>query len=290
MSFRTVMITKQARLNYKNHFLVVKQDLDEKYIHLSEIDTVIIDSIAVSISTYLLKELSDHKINVIFCDEKHNPFAELQSLYRKHNSAKQIVKQIKWKEKRKDIVWKKIVENKIKNQAILLKNKKLEQYQTLIQYSKEVKEKDKTNREAHAAKIYFSALFGKKFIRHNPDNINIALNYGYAILLSTFNKEIVNNGYITNLGIYHKNEFNPYNLACDFMEPFCTIIDCYVYENKDKEFNLEYKKGLVNLFNNTFTYNNRQYTLKDIIQKYTKNILEYIEETEKYKSFTYEKR
>ena len=43
MSFRTVVITNQAKLNYKNRFLVVKQELEEKYIHLSEIDTVIID-------------------------------------------------------------------------------------------------------------------------------------------------------------------------------------------------------------------------------------------------------
>ena len=54
MSFRTVVVTKEARISYKNRFLVVKQDIDEKYIHLSEIDTVIVDSISVSISSYLL--------------------------------------------------------------------------------------------------------------------------------------------------------------------------------------------------------------------------------------------
>ena len=84
MSFRTVVIKDQAKLNYKNRFLVVKKSLDEKYIHLTEIDTLIIDSISVSISSYLLKELSNYKINVIFCDEKHNPFGELKSFYSKH--------------------------------------------------------------------------------------------------------------------------------------------------------------------------------------------------------------
>lgn len=69
MSFRTIVITKQSRLNYKNRYLVVKKGLEEKYIHLSEIDTIIIDSISVSISSYLLKEISDYKINIIFCDE-----------------------------------------------------------------------------------------------------------------------------------------------------------------------------------------------------------------------------
>ena len=54
MSFRTIVITNKANLNYKNRFLIVKQELEEKYIHLSEIDTIIVDSISESISTYLL--------------------------------------------------------------------------------------------------------------------------------------------------------------------------------------------------------------------------------------------
>ena len=64
MSFRTVVITRQSKISYKNRFLVVKQDNDEKYIHLSEIDTIIVDSISVSISAYLLKEIADAKTNI----------------------------------------------------------------------------------------------------------------------------------------------------------------------------------------------------------------------------------
>lgn len=289
MSFRTVMITKQSRLSYKNHFMVVKQDLDEKYIHLSEIDTIIVDSISVSISSYLLKELSDYKINIIFCDVKHNPYGELNSLYGRHNSSKQITKQIKWTLKDKDLLWQEIVKNKISNQAIILRKIKSEQYSLLLQYVSDVKTADKTNREGHAAKVYFNALFGKKFVRNHDDDINAALNYGYAILLSSFNKEIVNNGYITQLGIHHKNEFNPYNLACDLMEPFRMIIDYYVYENQKKEFNSEFKMGLIDLFNCSFLYNQKSYTLKDVIKLYTKNALETLE-GKKYKSFLYEER
>lgn len=102
MSFRTVVITKQSKISYKNRFLVVKQDADEKFIHLSEIDTIIVDSISVSISAYLLKELADNKINIMFCDEKHNPFGELIPYYSRHNTSKKIKEQIKWKQKEKD--------------------------------------------------------------------------------------------------------------------------------------------------------------------------------------------
>ena len=67
MSFRTVVITNKAKLNYKNRYLVVKKEIEEKYVHLSEIDTLIIDSIAVSISSYLLKE-SLFRIKTIKCE------------------------------------------------------------------------------------------------------------------------------------------------------------------------------------------------------------------------------
>ena len=288
MSFRTVVITKQAKISYKNRFLVVKQDIDEKYIHLSEIDTIIVDSISVSISSYLLKELADNKINIIFCDDKHNPYGELQPFYSRHNSSKKILEQVKWTNKEKDLVWQSIVKNKILNQALLLKKIKSKQHDLITSYIKEVAIGDKTNREGHAAKVYFNSLFGTSFVRGNNDKINASLNYGYAILLSTVSKEIVNNGYLTQLGIHHKNEFNPYNLACDLMEPFRIIIDSFVYYNKDKELDPNFKLDIINIFNNTYTFNNKKYTLKDIIGLYVKNTLDIFNNNNEYKDFVYE--
>ena len=288
MSFRTVIISKQSKISYKNRFLVVKQDADEKYIHLSEIDTIIVDSIAVSISSYLLKELSDNKINIIFCDEKHNPFGVLKSFYSRHKSSKKILEQIKWKNSSKDSLWKEIVKNKITNQALLLNKIKSENYNLVFSYVNEVKIGDKTNREGHAAKVYFNSLFGKKFVRNDDDKINAALNYGYAVLLSSINKEVINNGYLTQLGIHHKNEFNDFNLSCDLMEPFRIIIDSFVYYNQLREFNFEYKLDIVNLFNNKYKYQNKMYTLKDIIKMYVKNTLDCFEnEVNDYKGFVY---
>lgn len=289
MSFRTIVISKSSKISYKNRFLVVKQELEEKYIHLSEIDTVIIDSISVSISAYLLKELSDSKINVIFCDEKHNPYGELLPLSRRCNTSKKIIEQTKWTIKQKDTIWMNIVKNKILNQTILLQKINSSNFKVLSNYVKEVKIGDKTNREGHAAKIYFKDLFGKEFIRHNDDNINSALNYGYAILLSTINKEIVNNGCLTQLGIHHKNEFNEFNLTCDLMEPFRVIIDKFVYNNLDKKFDTDYKLDLVNLFNQRFRYNKKMYILKDIIEMYVKNTLDCLFDiNNEYMGFIYE--
>ena len=287
MSFRTVVITNQSKLNYKNRFLVVKQDNDEKYIHLSEIDTIIVDSISVSISSYLLKELSNNKINIIFCDEKHNPFGEVVPYYSKHNTSKMIKEQIKWKASDKDKLWSEIVRNKIMNQALLLKKIKSPKYKLILSYIDEIFDGDKTNREGHAAKVYFNALFGNNFVRNSDDSINAALNYGYAILLSTINKEIINNGYLTQLGIHHKNEFNEFNLTCDLMEPFRIVIDNFVYYNQERKFDTEYKLDIVNILNGTFKHQGKNYTLKDIIKMFVKNTLESLNNLENYKEFIY---
>ena len=286
MSFRTVVISNQSKLSYKNRFLVVKQDNDEKYVHLSEIDTIIVDSTAVSISTYLLKELSDSKINIIFCDEKHNPFGELSSYYSSHNTSKKIQKQINWLKENKDKMWQNIIKNKIINQALMMKKINSNKYELLLTYIEDVLSADKTNREGHAAKVYFNELFGKDFVRNESDNINAALNYGYAILLSTINKEVISNGYLTQMGIHHKNEFNEFNLSCDLMEPFRIVIENFVYYNQEKELNTEFKLDIVNIFNSRYTYENKKYTLKDIIKLYVKNTLEALDEPDKYKEFS----
>ena len=287
MSFRTVVISKQSKISYKNRFLVVKQNNDEKYVHLSEIDTIIVDSISVSISTYLLKELSDNKINIIFCDDKHNPFGELSSYYSRHNSSKKIKEQISWKVSNKDELWSKIVKNKILNQSLLLRKVKSDKYDLILSYIDDVKIGDKMNREGHAAKVYFNSLFGNNFVRNNSDEVNAALNYGYAILLSTINKEVINNGYLTQLGIHHKNEFNQFNLSCDLMEPFRIIIDNFVYYNQNRKFDKDYKLDIVNIFNNYFMYQNKKYILKDIIKMYIKNTLDSINNSDNYKEFIY---
>lgn len=287
MSFRTVVITRQSKISYKNRFMVVKNESEEKLIHLSEIDTIIVDSINVSISAYLLKELSDNKINVIFCDDKHNPFGELSYYYSRHNSSKKINKQIAWKQKDKDELWKKIVINKITNQSLLLNKIHSDNYNLLLNYVDEVETGDKTNREGHAAQVYFNSLYGIKFTRHDADQINAALNYGYSILLSTINKEVKINGYLTQLGIHHKNEFNQFNLSCDLMEPFRVIIDNFVYFNKSRKLDTEYKYDLVNLLNSYFNYCGKKYILKDIIKMFVKNTLESVGNEDKYEEFIF---
>ena len=89
------------------------------------------------------------------------------------------------------------------------------------------------------------------------------------------------------LGIHHKNEFNEFNLSCDLMEPFRVIVDNFVYFNQERELNTNYKLDIVNILNNTYKYQNKSYTLKDIIGLFVINTLNNIDNTDEYKDFIY---
>ena len=69
MSWRVVVIGHNAKLDYQMGYLVVRSQ-DVLRISLSEIGLLIIESTAVSLTSYLLNEMTKKKIKVIFCDEK----------------------------------------------------------------------------------------------------------------------------------------------------------------------------------------------------------------------------
>lgn len=117
--------------------MIVRGD-EVKMIHLSEINTVIIDSTQVSLTSYLLCEFVKRKIKVIFCDEKRNPNSELVPYYGAYNSSKKIKKQIAWNEEYAQGVWTQIVCQKILNQANLLKKYEFDSYEKLSGYVREM--------------------------------------------------------------------------------------------------------------------------------------------------------
>lgn len=287
MGWRTVVVNKNCKLSYKNDYLIIRSE-NLQMIHLSEINLIIIENGMVSITSYLINELINNKIKLIFCDEKHNPAGEVMQYYGSFNTSKKILKQTNWKEARKDLVWQQIVKNKIHNQAMVLRELKIENYEKLLEFETQVLPGDKTNREGHAAKVYFNLLFGRKFIRGENDNINSSLDYGYAIILSTMNKEIVSKGYITQLGINHKSEFNQFNLACDLMEPFRPLVDKIVYENCNLELNKNQKYKLIDVLNNKIEIGHKEQYVGNAIPIYIQSVFDALENEKESKILNYE--
>lgn len=276
MSWRTVVIASSAKLDYQMGYLVVRKDTVTK-IHLSEIRLLLIESTAVSLTAALLAELTDKKIKVIFCDAKRNPSSELLPYYGAHDTSLKIRNQIAWSDKIKVQMWTEIVSEKIRKQReVLLLREKIEEAGLLGQYLEEMELGDATNREGHAAKVYFNALFGKDFSRSVDNVTNAALNYGYSILLSAFTREITANGYLTQLGLFHDNMFNPFNLASDLMEPFRPLIDRRVLQLQFSELQHEQKMQLVDILNMEIFVNERKEYVANAIKIYCKSVFDAI--------------
>lgn len=279
MSWRTVVITHSAKLDYQMGFLVVR-GMEIHKIHLSEIQTLILASTSVSLTVALLSELTKQKIKVIFCDEKANPSSELLPYYGSHDTSVKIRKQMEWSDETKKIIWTEIASEKIRQQAKLLEMFDRPEYKMLHGYVAEMQLGDATNREGHAAKVYFNALFGMEFTRTAENSLNAALNYGYAIILACFNREIVANGYLTQIGLFHDNMFNPFNLGSDLMEPFRPVVDRWVKENMPCKFEHEEKVQLLALLQKEVIIAGRKEILSNAISIYVKSVLDAINDND----------
>lgn len=279
MSFRVVVISSSAKLDLKFNTLVIRNEEITK-IHLSEIAVLILESTAISITTALLCELTKKKVKIIFCDEKRNPLSEIVPYYGSHDHSMKLLQQTKWEEELKQYVWTEIIRQKIKNQSNVLGIYMCDEEEKLLDYIDELEFYDKTNREGHAAKVYFNALFGKNFTRGQDNNINSALNYGYSILLSAFNREIISAGYSTSLGLFHNNMFNPYNLSCDLMETFRPLVDLKVKRMDLTEFSRHQKMELVALLNTEVMIDGKKQYLLNAIKIYVKSIFNVLNKVE----------
>ena len=279
MSWRIVVISKRAKLDYQLGYMVVRNEEVTK-IHLGEISTVLIESTAVSITTSLLAELTKKKIKVIFCDEKRNPSSELIGYYGSHDTSNKVRKQIQWNCSIKDVVWTEIVTEKIRKQKELLEYLGKEESGVLQSYLNEICWKDETNREGHAAKVYFNALFGLSFTRTEDSLVNAALNYGYSIILSAFTRETVAGGYITQLGLFHDNMFNQFNFASDLMEPFRILVDREVVNMSMTEFAQDEKMRLVDILNQEVVIDGKKQYVNNAIKIYCKSVFEALEDAD----------
>ncbi len=267
------MVSGSAKLDYQMGYLVVRREETVK-VHISEIYMLLIESTAVSLTAALLCELTKKKIKVIFCDEKRNPSSELVSYYGSHDTSVKVRNQMGWSAEIRASVWTEIVTEKIRKQAEVLTKWGKNEAAMLYQYMEEIEYGDTTNREGHAAKVYFNALFGMDFTRTEENSINAALNYGYGIILSAFNREITANGYITQIGLFHDNMFNPFNLGSDLMEPFRPIVDQKVKIMNPQKFEHSEKMEVLKILQQEVIIAERKEYVNNAIKIYCKSVFD----------------
>lgn len=278
MSWRIVIISKRCKLDLKMGYMVVRGE-ETRRIFLDEMAVLLIENPAVSLTGCLLEALTEKKIRVIFCDTRRSPMAELAPLHGSHDTTRKLRQQLAWSSEIKGVIWSKIVADKIQKQADhLAEQKKQEEALLLGSYIPQIEFQDRTNREGHAAKVYFNATFGKEFNRRDENPINEALNYGYSILLSAFNREITAAGYLTELGLHHDNVFNHFNLSSDLMEPFRVLVDRQVWMMAPQELSKDIKYRLVGVLNDYIVIADTKQTVLNGIRIYLKGVFSALNE------------
>jgi len=203
---------------------------EEALIPIDDIGVVEIDHYAINISNRLIRELMKANVVIMFNDEQHLPCGIAVPLKGYHAQTKRIIAQAETKLTKKKNLWQQIIKSKISNQATLLQIHGKDNID-LERISLKVKTGDKDNREAVASKIYWKRLFDSEFKRDQDGEYpNNMLNYGYIVLRSMMARAIVSAGLNPSLGIFHRNQYNPFCLADDMLEPFRVYVEKRVVE------------------------------------------------------------
>lgn len=234
---RTLYFGNPAYLKTQNEQLVVtlpenNSGLPEKSrsttIPIEDIGVVILDHQQITISQALMAKLIANNVALISCDNTHHPIGMFLNLNGNTLQAERFAAQINISVPLKKQLWAQTIEQKIQNQAAVLKMQGNGDPAVLISYAKQVRSGDPDNFEGRAAAYYWKYIFGEQtgFIRSRDGaSPNHLLNYGYAILRASVARALTGSGLMPTLGIHHRNKYNAYCLADDIMEPYRPYID-----------------------------------------------------------------
>ncbi|MBF0953447.1 MAG: type II CRISPR-associated endonuclease Cas1 [Alloprevotella tannerae] len=230
---RSLVFMHPATLSLRNgQMVIIRKEIpdDNLTVPIEDIGLVMINHAMVSLTIPLLNALTEQNVAVIFCNEKGMPASMLYNLQGNTTQGETLRNQLEVGEVLKKTLWKQIIEAKIKNQAALL-NKMGKEGGILKPLYTNVKSGDSDNREGIAARLYWTALFGRDFIRdRNIPGINSLLNYGYSVLRAAVTRALVSSGLFPALGIFHHHRSNAFPLSDDLMEPFRPFVDEIVFE------------------------------------------------------------
>lgn len=276
MGFINIFASKEAYVYVKNNQLTLENNEIKSDFPLEDVNSVMIENLSTTISTYTLSKFAEYGILTFICDKNHLPCGVVLPFFNHYRTLTCYENQMSMSKPLQKQLWQAIIKNKISNQNEVL---------NICGGSDELKSMvasvlsgDSGNVEAAASLIYFKKLFGKDFKRREDNVINSFLNYGYTIIRGFVARSITVHGLMTFLGVNHKNQFNQFNLADDLMEVFRPVADLYVkiYLLEEKEMTTEIKKKLYNLINVEVEVDGQKqsvsYAIDLLVQSFVKSI------------------
>jgi CRISPR-associated protein Cas1 len=280
MGWRTIYIQEATKLSLNLDNLEVLYSNHKYYIALEEIDNIVIEDYKTVLTARLISKLCEEGINIIFTDMKKTPVGAIHSLNGNSRTAKYTKLQLNLDKEKRIILWQKIIIVKISSQAINL-DKFGKESDLLYKYISEVLPGDISNKEGIAARVYFKQLFGPEFVRFEDDIVNYSLNYVYQLVRSKIAQNIIAKGFHPSFGIFHKSEYNYFNLADDLIEPYRPLCDYFIYDILKKyEYDFltpNYKEQLMEVFYFKVKINGKKVKLLDSIGLYMNHIFDIYE-------------
>lgn len=254
-------------MHFQDNQLVVEKENIISKVPLEDINYVLIEDSTTLLTARLLAEFGKNAISVIVCDETFLPTAIMHPYNYHFKQLDVFSRQLEVTESLKKRLWDQIVKAKLENSVKVLEMTTKEKFpiSKLYDYITEVDDGDSKNREGLGAKIYFRSLFGSDFARFSDDSVNAALNYGYTIIASAIIRNLSVYGLNTYLGIHHSSKINNFNLAYDFLEPYRSIIDKFVYDNNEEicyPLSFNFRKKIIDLLNKEVSHNGKKYTVE----------------------------
>ena len=286
MGFRTVFVKNGERLKLKLDNLEVSKEGESFTIHLMDIDTVILEGDKTTITTRIMSKLAKYHIDLVICDNTYLPCGIFLGMGQYHKSAKRAIWQADWEELLKQNAWTSIVSQKIKNQIDVARHLDVdeERLQLMQNFLENIFLGDETNREGHVAKVYFNSLYGQGFTRDDNTLPNHCMDYGYSIVRAQVARSVSALGLLPMLGIFHRNEYNSFNLVDDLMEPFRPIMDYYIISQilrtEVEYLTYETRLKLIDFLNQKIKIKGRKVYINQAIADYVNSFIRAMEQND----------
>lgn len=236
---RTLCFSNPAYLSMQNRQLLVRLEKHgseperNATIPIEDIGMVVLDNPQITLTHGLMAALLDNNASVVTCDSHHMPVGLMLPLEGHTVQSERFQEQLSASLPLRKQLWQQTVQQKILNQAALLRELHGTETGNMMSWVAEVRSGDSTNLEGRAAAYYWTQLMPDTpgFTRdRNGIYPNNFFNYGYAILRAVVARALVSSGLLPTLGIHHHNRYNAYCLADDIMEPYRPFVDRLVMQ------------------------------------------------------------
>ena len=231
MSWRSVMISRPAKLRREHFSLAIEQE-KTAFVPFEDIAVIMLNHREISLTHSVLSACGEYGISLFATGETHHPSGVFLPFLSHSRATRWLRFQLDLPRPLAKQTWAAIVRKKVANQATCLELAGIEGSGRLAELAQQVRSGDSSNVESQAAAFYFATLFGAEFHRGQERWINAALNYGYAVLRGTIARGLVAHGLLPSLGLFHASEQNAFNLADDLIEPFRPLVDLYVAKRR----------------------------------------------------------